>query len=367
MIIQRYIAKEILFTCVAVTMVLSLIYSLGIFIRFLSAAASGTLQAKVIFPLMGLKYISVIPVLIPIAFYFSILIALGRLYKDSEMTAMAACGAGINKVLVIIFNLSLLLCAALLVITLYIGPWAERQSQQIITEAEATADITSLADGKFKEVSSANLVFYAEKAKTEEKEMQNVFANRFADGTDSLLTAEKAYQYSRPNTGDDYIEFTNGYRYEGTPGKADFKIVSFSRYGFRIPQAETKALNLRTAAKTTDELWNSDNINNKAELQWRFALANATIVLALLSVALSRSDPRKGRFGKLFIAILVYLIYNNLLGIAETWYVRGNTLQILGLWWVHLVFLGLFVVLMVRHLGLNWVLKLLTGKVLKSP
>ena len=64
----------------------------------------------------------------------------------------------------------------------------------------------------------------------------------------------------------------------------------------------------------------------------------AAIVLAMLAVVLSRTTPRQGRFGKLFTAILAYIIYSNLLLVAQTWLQRGTIPPWLGLWWVHLLF-----------------------------
>lgn len=306
MIIQRYILKEVILTWVAVTFVLTLIYAIGLFIRFLSAAAAGSLQADVVFILIGLRFITSSTILIPISLYLSILLALGRLYKDSEMTALMACGVGINVAMGTIVKLSLLVFSILMVVSFYTAPWAERQLTKTKAYAEATADITAIASGRFKTVSKANLVFYAERIGENKKEMEKVFAQREDNGVTQLITANKAYQTNDKDTGERFIVFEDGYMYEGSPGRADFKVTKFHKNGVRIPRPKVSLNSWRKPARLSSELFKSDKISDKAIVQWRLALPLTTLFLSVLAVLLSRSDPRRGQFAKVFAAILIY-------------------------------------------------------------
>lgn len=93
--------------------------------------------------------------------------------------------------------------------------------------------------------------------------------------------------------------------------------------------------NSRKKAIATSELWNSKRIDYRAELHWRLSLPIAAFLLAVLALPLSYTTPRKGRYSKLALAILIYLIYSNLLGIGQTWVEKQKVPDWLGLWWVH--------------------------------
>ena len=69
--------------------------------------------------------------------------------------------------------------------------------------------------------------------------------------------------------------------------------------GLRQQNIRRKSLPLKT-------LMDSDNIKDRAEFQYRLAFPLAVIVFTLVSVPLSRSSPRQGVYGRLFIAFLVY-------------------------------------------------------------
>ena len=82
-------------------------------------------------------------------------------------------------------------------------------------------------------------------------------------------------------------------------------------------------------------------------------------MLALLAVPLSYTSPREGRFGKIAIAILIYIPYANLLVLMRKWIAAGTVPSWVGLWPVHIavvvlldVVVDLLVVLVVVAVGL---------------
>ena len=75
------------------------------------------------------------------------------------------------------------------------------------------------------------------------------------------------------------------------------------------------------------------------------------VLLAMLAVPLSKSTPRQGRYAKMAVAIFVYIVYSNLLVLAMNWLKKDNVSPWLGLWWVHGLFLLIFLVLFGRQVG----------------
>jgi lipopolysaccharide export system permease protein len=74
----------------------------------------------------------------------------------------------------------------------------------------------------------------------------------------------------------------------------------------------------------------------------------STILLALVGVPLSRSNPRRGKYAKLGVAIVIFAVYYQLFVIARTWVEKGRVDPLIGIWWVPLLLAGLAVFLLWR-------------------
>jgi lipopolysaccharide export system permease protein len=85
-----------------------------------------------------------------------------------------------------------------------------------------------------------------------------------------------------------------------------------------------------------------------AEFHWRIAIPLSLPFLVLIAVPLSAADPRQGRFGKMFPALMLYLGYFILLMAGRKALEDGNIPPQLGLWWVHAVLLCIGIVLLLR-------------------
>jgi lipopolysaccharide export system permease protein len=83
-------------------------------------------------------------------------------------------------------------------------------------------------------------------------------------------------------------------------------------------------------------------------MQWRLSTPLSTLLLALLGVPLSQSNPRKGKFANLGLAIVIFAFYYQLFVIAKTWVEKGKVPPLPGIWWVPALLAGLTVVLLWR-------------------
>jgi lipopolysaccharide export system permease protein len=357
LLISRYLTKEILTTWIAVTTVLFLIFFSNRFMRYLADAASGAISNEAVFQLVAIKSLTSLPVLLPLALYLAVLVAMGRLYKDSEMTALAACGIGVGSVLKTVVWIATPISLLLLGLALYAVPSAQKWAAEIQTEARASADFSAIVPGRFKTSRDDGLVLYTENVVDNGQRLERVFARHIQGENVSVLSSEGAFHSYSAAQDILFIVFNSGFRYEGAPGATNFKIIEFDEYGVKVQQAEAIAKHLPLSATPTSQLLESENLREIAELQWRMAMPLSAVLLALLSVLLSRSDPRQGRFAKLFVAILIYVVYNNLMGIAKNWVELGQSPASLGIWWVHMLLAALILYLWMKQVGLKWTLQ----------
>lgn len=354
-IINRYLIKEVLYTLLAVAPILLIIFLSNRFVQYLADAASGKFPADIVLGLLGLKSISIFALVLPLVFFLSIVLALGRLYKDSEMTALAACGIGSLQILRIILPAALVIAAIVGFLSLLAGPWAQGQSNQLQERAEKGMELSTIIAGRFKESSRGDHIFYTEKLSPDARLMNEVFIQSRQRDKLNILSSESATKYIDKKTGDQFLLLENGSRYELRPDHMGYSITQYEKYFVRFEQEESTPMKDWRDARTTSSLLDTANIKDIAELQWRISMPISTLILALLGVLLARTTPRQGRYAKLFAAILVYIIYYNMLGVTRSWVDNGIVTPQLGMWWVHALMVLAILGLYVQQYGVNWV------------
>ncbi len=344
-ILARYLLRETGQTWLVTTGVLLLILVVYQFTQVLSDAAAASLPRDQILRVLGLTSVQLLAILTPVALFLAVLIALGRLYRDSEMSALLACGIGpVN-----LYRPLMLQAAALAVLVgwlaLVVSPAANRQIETIAEQARQRADLGLLQAGRFMTFGNTGMVVYAER-RGPDGSLENVFVQRRSGAEIELILARRAWQGNDDPTGTRVLRFSDGRRYQGIPGQPEFEIVTFKEHGipFSIPAADN--LNLDPDARPLKWLLASADSEDRAELQWRLSLPLTVLVLTILAVPLSRSTPRQGRYSGLMIGILVFILYANLLTAARVWVEREDVPVWLGLWWVHALFAvaGLYLV-----------------------
>ncbi|WP_455200458.1 LPS export ABC transporter permease LptF [Kaarinaea lacus] len=355
MIIDRYLISEILQTMAAVLLVLLLIFMGRYFALFLSYAVDGDITASVVIDLLLLRTMSALNMMLPFALYIAVLISFGRMYKDNEMTALAASGVSVNRVAYSIMGLGLFFALIVAVIALWISPWSEDKRKIVEIEAGKASIVESLSPGQFNQFSKRkDAVFYVGAIAEDRKSFQNVFLQLEVDGKMDVYSANEGYIHRDLETGDRYLVLVNGYRYLGNPGEQDFLIQEYEKNAVRLALPKIGSQTRRKRATTTMQLWQDAKPKDMAELQWRISLPISTLLLAVLGLVISRTSPRQGRFAKLFVAILVYIIYNNLMSIARSWVEQSKIPVEVGIWWVHLILVAIIVLLLFQQITGRW-------------
>ncbi len=354
-ILDRYLIKEMLLTWGAVTVVLLVIMIGNVLARTLSRVTDGSIAADYLVALVGLKSVGILVTLIPLSLYLGILLAHGRFYRDNEMTVMQACGVSwldIVRPTAIIGMIGALIIALL---TSFASPWAARSEQQLLVDMRERSALSALLPGRFVVSRDGSTVLFVEETSADKTQFNSVFMYRQRE--DELPVVDNArivsYQSDRL-TGDEYLIFTDGQTAIGVPGQSEYIVTDFKRQGVLRPKSARAAPNLRTKAKSVTQLLEENGSPEKAELQWRLSIPLAAFLLALLAVPLSYTSPRQGRFGKIAIAILIYIPYANLLVLARKWIAADVLPSWVGLWPVHLVTLTLVLVLLAHRHGWGW-------------
>ncbi|QMT59012.1 LPS export ABC transporter permease LptF [Legionella sp. PC997] len=346
MIIFRYLAKEVFLTLIALTSILVLIFLSNQFIQYLNRAASGNIPGVIIMKLMVLELPTLLSLLIPLGFYIAMLLAYGRLYAESEMTVLRACGYGPNQLLKHSFIMATVVAIIVAIVMIWVSPLIYIERSKLLRTTGIQTLVQTIMPGRFHAINGGREVFYVQSMSRDHAKAEQVFlAKRSVIDKQirwDVLWADQAFAETDAKTGEDYIILQNGKEYQGIPGHADYQVVEFGEYKARLPHPVMKASeDLRTMSTASLLPYNNESPAKAAELQWRISVPVMVFTLTLIAVPLSRINPRSGKYAKLLPAIIVYILYANFLFIGRDAMISGKTPQWMGLWWVHLI-IGLF-------------------------
>lgn len=354
-ILDRYLLKEMFVTWVAVLVVLLVIMTSNVLARSLSRVTDGAISADMLLVIVAVKSVSLLVTLIPLALYLGILLAHGRFYKDNEMAVMQACGVGWLDLLRPTALVGLVAALAIGLLTVYVSPWSARYEQTLTQQMRERSAVSLLTPGRFIESGDGELVFFVGDANAERSVFYDIFLQRHdPEGPTRVDKAASASYRRDTETGDEYIVLEDGQTSLGEAGDAEWTVTDFKRQGVLRPWEDPEAPRLKTKGKSLTQLAASDELVDRAELQWRISIPLGAILLALLAVPLAYTSPREGRFGKIAIAILVYIPFANLLSLMRKWIASGAIPAWIGLWPVHVAMLLLVAWLLARRVGFRW-------------
>jgi lipopolysaccharide export system permease protein len=351
--LDRYLLKEVAETWLAVTGVLLVILLSNQLARVLSQAAANDFPRAVVFSLLGLTSAGYLTVIVPIGFFLAIMLALGRMYHESEMAAIQSCGVGPAGLYRPIAYLGVVIAALLVWLSFWAIPAASARAQQIRTEALQNAQFGLLEPGRFRTFGGGNVVFYAERVDDNGiLHNVNVFVDR-REGPEStgeleIWVATRAEQRGAGQADQMFVLYDGEY-YKGVPGQGEWQITQFAEGGYPIRLGGLENRAGKAGMKPTRDLLQSSDPRDRAELQQRISTPVMALILMLAAVPLARVRPRQGRFGRIGIAILFYFVYSLLLRAARTWIEEGKVPEAVGLWWVHLLALALGLWLLFRE------------------
>lgn len=350
--VDRYLARETVLTWAAVTVILMLILLSNRFSLLLGDAVAGRLPRDTVFTLLGLASVTYFTVVIPVALFLAVMLALGRLYRDSEMTTFMACGVGPWQIYRPILAIGMVLAVVLALLSFEVEPWSARMTDLIRSYGRHNAQVGSFASGSFKQDQQGRGVLYAAGVSNGGRELRDVFMAGPNSERQDVVSAASGTRVVNGDQGAGTLVLHNGYRYEGVPGQADFRVVKFGEYRIRLSPGAPAAGPESYSAMPTPALLRHLTPEALSEFQWRLSVPLSALLLVFLAVPLARTSPRQGRYGRLFIAILAYVVYSNLLGVARVWLQRSLVPAAIGIWWV--LALLLIAALVLLHQQYGW-------------
>jgi len=337
--------RETLKSQLAILFILLLIFFCQKLVRILGAAADGEIPTNLVLSLLGLGVPEMAQLILPLSLFLGLLMTLGKLYTESEITVMHACGLSRAVLIKAAMVLALFTGIIAAVNVMWAGPWSSRHQDQVLADAKANPGMAALAQGQFQQATDGNSVLFIEGV--EGNRFHNVFLAQIrpkGNARPSVVVADSG-QLSQHKDGSQVVTLNTGTRFEGTAMLRDFRITDFQNYQaiighqtVALDPSDTEQMDMRT-------LFNTDNPRASAELHWRLTLIFTVVMMALMVVPLSVVNPRQGRVLSMLPAMLLYLVFFLLQTTLRSNGAKGKLDPMIWMWTVNLVYLALAVVL----------------------
>jgi lipopolysaccharide export system permease protein len=339
MLFKRALRRDLVNLAGAVFATLFTIMVTTTLIRLLGRAASNSLATADVLPLIAFASINYIPVLLVLTVYVTVLMSLSRAYRDSEMVIWFASGQGLGAWIRPVLEFAAPFVAIIAAVAFFVGPWANRQAAEYRVRFEQREDVSQVAPGQFRESAGANRVFFVESISEDQSQVRNVFVTQFKDGKLTVVASSGGRISVEPD-GSRYLVLEDGRRWDGPWGGSEYRLMEFERYGVRLQAKATEVTNESARLKTTVQLLADPTPTHLGELVWRFGLPLSCVLVALLAIPLSFVNPRAGQSLNLVVAVLIYVIYNNLTSVMQAWVAQGKVPFAVGLVATHAVILA---------------------------
>ncbi len=359
MIIRRYISLQVLGSAAAVTLVLTVILMSGRIIKYFGQAADGRMDVSLLTAVLVYRLPGFLDLIVPLGFFIAILLTFGRLYLDNEMSVLSASGVSRAQIVGHLLVPAALVLALVTATSLWITPASNARSERLFAQAAERNSFDLVRPGRFQPV--GNRMLYAAAMSPDKQRLLDVRLFEQKPGANDtmrhvLVQAETGRSERDKATGERFLVLENGVRYELVPGEAAYRELRFSRYRFLLPAPVAIEELRKLSSHDTASLRRQKEHSPEAlgEWLWRLSLPLFVPTAALLAFALSRVNPRQGRYLKLLPAILLYMSYVVAVGGARNAIEKGKAGEAL-VWSVHIGYFMLALLLLgMENIRLRW-------------
>ncbi|WP_294945381.1 LPS export ABC transporter permease LptF [Sulfurivirga sp.] len=326
-ILDRHLFSELTLTWLAVALVLVLIIFGTQVGQLLQMAVQGGLPPS----LLGLQLLYRLPpaleVVLPVTVLLGVLLTFGRWYQDQEMVVWHSCGVGLDAFRRRVLLFALPIAALTLFNDGWLAPLSTQKARLSLVHAKATAPFAAVRPGRFNPLGEAG-VFYAA-ALTRDGQLRQVWLRYPLSTQELVVTAPRGRLVTRGERVAVQLDdaWALSRQADGTT-----TLRHFERFEGFVPQLSARMPRRSDREMTLPQLWKNPAPPAQALLHQKLTAPLTVVAMALLGLAASRTRPREGRFARVFYALLVYVLYFQLMTLFQDRVHHGDTRWVVALW-----------------------------------
>ena len=330
MIVRAYLNKEILSPLITISLILSVLMVSFSALSLLADPMSSLIPASLLAQMIFAKTIASFELFLPLALFITLLMGLGRLYSEQEISALQAAGMGVFGLIRTFLPLIIVLTIITAFLTIMVRPWANQLRYEVQYEATDGYDFERLEGGYFYESEETGRVYFTKKVHPDQTK-EDIFMYEGADDHSQVVVAREGRQLASVLNNNASLMFTEGSAYRLSDDGND-QVIDFERMTLHPDIEQREPLGYKRKGTSTLQLWQSNDPKDIAEFQWRLTTVVKTFLLALLAIFLAKASPRKGRYGTLILGVVIFLIVHAGSLVLMAWVEQGLLSRQPGLW-----------------------------------
>jgi lipopolysaccharide export system permease protein len=345
-LINRYILKEIALPFFMILFVLTLVLLLGKILQLIDLMINKGIRFTDISQLILFLMPSFLMFTIPISLLIAILIGLGRLSGDNEITILKMSGVSLYQLAFPVFFAALVAFLLTGITTLFLVPYGNVASKNLLFDMVKMKASIGIQEKVFID-DFRGILLYAEKIPIHGEFLEGVLVsdNRISKEPSTII-ARKAYLISDPDTMAITLRLEDGTTHTVDAGLKNYRKMDFHFYDVRLDLSEALSEGKKSGTKSSTDMTvtelstilKSKGIKDEAlremliELHKKLTVPLTCLLFALIGLPLGIRAHRSIRSRGFAIGLAVVLVYYLLRLSGEALVETGRLSPIVGAW-----------------------------------
>ena len=295
MILNRYFLKSIFSYTLTISLIFILIIVSSRSIQYLEQAARGEINPEIVFSIILFRIPEFLELILPLGFFLSIILTLGKFRAESEFVIMEQSGFNITKV----YSLLCLPLSLIIILLFYfsstLNPDLNAKANNLLSVKSLEDTYKSLTPGKFHKLNEEVLLFAKSKDK---KGLTQIFFRIKDEENEQILVANR---FNLNELTQDSLLFEEGSVYFRNENK-DLSLIEFERFKLNNVILINKPFVSGDPPKKMESI-----------ILWSISLCIMTALSIFIAVPISKTSPRKGRYVRVLPGLLIFSLYSGFL------------------------------------------------------
>lgn len=287
-------------------------------IRTLGQAAGGVVSPQDVLMLLGFTALGYMPIILSLSLFIAVVATLTRMYRESEMVIWFASGVSLWRFLRPVSQMGWPVVLVVLLLVLFVWPWVNQRAAELKYRYETRSDLSRVAAGQFQSSADGRRVFFIERDSEDLRIGRNVFVLTQNGDTEAVTSAREGRIDFEGNQR--YVLLERGQRNEDNARSGEKTLARFESYRAAVGDKFSDNIDkLPPKARSTRDLLREPTPAHQGEFAWRIGLIIGAVNLLLLAVGLAATNPRRPGSWNLLLALLMFVVYFNLINLSQAW------------------------------------------------
>jgi lipopolysaccharide export system permease protein len=357
-ILDRYILRETLGPMLFGLALLTFAMVAGRMLKLIELVMNHGVGVSDILKLIGFIMPGFLELTFPMAALLGVLLGFGRLSSDQEITAARACGISLYRMACPVLAMALIAYALSSWLAFSVRPWANARIRDSLYELTRTKAGAGLKENVFNK-NFPGLVIYVNKIEPSDGTLRGVLISDARSlMQQNTIIARRGVLVPDESQQLLILRLSDGSIYGGDEDDDSTHVTSFRNYDLIIPPAGGLASNEHAPQEmrypelrkviALGQSSGKPNYEAETELARKFAVPLATVLFAVLGVALGLKPARGGQSERFGVALALFFGYYVLMRAVQTLAERGEVPALLAMSTPDVVFLALAIVIFYR-------------------